>query len=398
MARAPVHGDPQGHPHPGRARLGQAGRQAPGGQERGKAQERRQEGPPQAPRHLERQALALGGNAGRRLARPGLHLPPQAQAAEAPLPRPRQEAPGPPQGPDRRDRGGKRRRAARGRLPGRLRRPSGEPPDHPRRVRRRPRPGAAARLPGPGRRGPVVDPAERCRRPQRPGAYRRTRQPARPRGHLGPRPPLVARPDGPHQPAAGRADGARLPRLVRHLGRRRVESPADDRPVEPLPRQLLRLVPRSLQGGDGRPGDAPVAERRRKREGRAERELRPRDDGAVQPRRRSRRLHRGRHPRTGALADRLHLRMVVRTRQPQLPLRPEPPRHRHQDGVRQVRQLGLGRRLPAMCRKPVPPLLLRRKAVELLRRRAALGRHPRAPGRRSTSAPACRSARCSRKS
>ena len=44
---------------------------------------------------------------------------------------------------------------------------------------------------------------------------------------------------------------------------------------------LLRLLPRPLQGGDGRPGDAAVAERRRKHEVRAERELRPRDDGAV---------------------------------------------------------------------------------------------------------------------
>ena len=166
----------------------------------------------------------------------------------------------------------------------------------------RPAPGEAerARRDGHGRRGPVADPTERRRHPLRPAPDRRRRRPARPRRHLGPRPPLVARPDDPLRPAAGRADGAGLPRLVRDLRRRRVESPADDRSVEPLPGQLLRLLPRPLQGGDGRPGDAAVAERRRKREGRAERELRPRDDGALQPRRRPRRLHRGRHPRTGA--------------------------------------------------------------------------------------------------
>ena len=46
------------------------------------------------------------------------------------------------------------------------------------------------------------------------------------------------------------------------------------------------------------------------------------------------------------------------------------PRHRQQDGVRPGRQLGLGRRLPALRRAPPPPLLLRREAVELLRRRS----------------------------
>ena len=73
--------------------------------------------------------------------------------------------------------------------------------------------------------------------------------------------------------------------------RRRLQTAADDRPVQPLPLRLLRLLPRPLQGGDDRPGDAAVAERQRKPQGRAERELRPRDDGAVQPRRRPRRLH-----------------------------------------------------------------------------------------------------------
>ena len=69
----------------------------------------------------------------------------------------------------------------------------------------------------------------------RPGAGRRRRQPDGARRRLGPRPPLVARPHGAQRPAAGRADGARLPRLVRDLHRRRLQTAADDRPVEPLP-------------------------------------------------------------------------------------------------------------------------------------------------------------------
>ncbi len=52
----------------------------------------------------------------------------------------------------------------------------------------------------------------------------------------------------------------------------------------------------------------------------------PRDDGAVLARRRPRRLHRGRHPRTGAGADRLAQRLVGGARRLQLPLRPQTPR------------------------------------------------------------------------
>ena len=48
----------------------------------------------------------------------------------------------------------------------------------------------------------------------------------------------------------------------------------------------------------------------------------------------------------------------------------------HDTGTKTVfghdRQLGLGRRLPALRRAPPPPLLLRRQAVELLRPHAAL--------------------------
>ena len=85
-------------------------------------------------------------------------------------------------------------------------------------------------------------------------------------------------------------------------------------------------------------------------------------------------------------------------RGPQLPLRTAPPRQRDQDRLRQGRQLGLGRRLPPLRRKPLPPLLLRRKAVELLRPDAALGSDPEPADRDLRRAAACRSARCSRKS
>ena len=78
---------------------------------------------------------------------------------------------------------------------------------------------------------------------------------------------------------------------------------------------------------------------------------------------------------------------------------PQPPRHRHQDGLRPDRQLELGRRLPPLRREPPPPLLLRRQAVELLRRRSR-------PRRRSADGliehlprlRAGRSARCWRRS
>ena len=175
------------------------------------------------------------------------------------------------------------------------------------RLRRGPRTGRAAGQPRAGRRGPVADPAQRRRDAARAGPGRRRQQPDRPRRRLRPRPPLVPRPHGAQRPAAGRADGARLPRLVRDLQRQRLPPAAADRPVQPLPLGLLRLLPRPLQGGHRRSGDAAVAERRRKHQAGAERELRPRDDGALLARRRPRRLQRGRHPRTGAGADRLAL-------------------------------------------------------------------------------------------
>ena len=69
------------------------------------------------------------------------------------------------------------------------------------------------------------------------------------------------------------------------------------------------------------------------------------------PRRRPRRLHRGRHPRTGAGADRLAQRLVRRTRRPQLPLRPQTPRHRHEDRLRRRPATGAGKTPAASASK-----------------------------------------------
>src|SRR5258708_6289228 len=73
---------------------------------------------PQAQARLEGQALALGPRRQRRLAGPGLHLPPPPQTAEAPFPRARQET-----GAESCRSGG--RRSAPGHLPGAVRSPAG---------------------------------------------------------------------------------------------------------------------------------------------------------------------------------------------------------------------------------------------------------------------------------
>ena len=116
----------------------------------------------------------------------------------------------------------------------------------------------------------------------RPGAQRR-RQPARPAQPLGARLPVVARPHGAQpKPAAG-ADDAEPARPVRDLQRRRRQHPphAAPEPAAALPR--ARQLRRPAAEDHGRPGHAAVAERRRVGQVGAERELRPRGDGAVLP-------------------------------------------------------------------------------------------------------------------
>ena len=124
----------------------------------------------------------------------------------------------------------------------------------------------------------------------------------------------------------------------------RLQAAADDRPVEPLPRRLLRLLPRPLQGGDRRPGDAAVAERRRKHASAAPNENYARemmelfslgaDRGAYTEddiREQARAL-------TGWRND-----WSEDAGRPQLPLRPQTPRRQHQDDLRPDRATGTGK-------------------------------------------------------
>ena len=103
-------------------------------------------------------------------------------------------------------------------------------------------------------------------------------------------------------------------------------------------------------------------------QGRDQRELRARADGAVHARRRPRGLHRERRARARALAQRLGLRLERRARRPQLPLgRGRPLGPGLQDRVRQDRALDVGGRRAHGRRAPEAPVVLRREAVELLR-------------------------------
>ena len=245
--------------------------------------------PPPAQARLEGQALPLGARRRVRLAGPGLRRPPQAQAARATTTAGRARS-----RPDRCAAGRSRSTAtpARRRLPGPVRAGAGEAAARTGRLR----PGA-----GPGRAAGLAS-----------GCVGAVQSLTRPSGAATLHGPAPVDDDGnPIAPADAwghdhlwfldrmvRSDQPLVERmaLVFHdwfaTSNAGVSKPAaDDRPVEPLPLRLLRLLPRPLQGGHGRPGDAAVAERRRKHQAGAERELRPRDDGAVLARRRPRRLH-----------------------------------------------------------------------------------------------------------
>ena len=118
-----------------------------------------------------------------------------------------------------------------------------------------------------------------------------------------------------------------------------------------------------LRGRDDRPGDAGLALGQPERQGPAERELRPRADGALHARRRPRRLQRGRRPRAGAGADRL-----ARQSADGFTLRTP---SSHDAGPKTIfahdRQLRLAGLVPALPRAPAARLVLRDAAVELLR-------------------------------
>ena len=165
---------------------------------------------------------------------------------------------------------------------------------------------------------------------------------ARAARRLGPRRPVVARPDGPHRGAAGRADGARLARLVRDQqgdGRRALDAAAERAAA---PARARATSARSCARSPG-PGDADVARRHRQQPLGAERELRARAAGAVHARRRPR-LRRARRARDGARAHRLARRLARRRRDDELPLRPRIPRPRAHAHPRAPRPPRLARR------------------------------------------------------
>ncbi len=171
---------------------------------------------------------------------------------------------------------------------------------------------------------------------------------------------LVARPHGPLRPAARRAHDLHLPRLVRQLQRAGQQPAADARPERPVPLDGARQLPRPVSRPSRRnPAMLLFLERHLEQQVGPERELRARDDGAVLARGRPRRLHRGRRARNGPRADRLAQRLVRGTRRLQLPLRPQLPRQRTEDGVRAERATGTTK-----TRAPVrqPPAARRRSS------------------------------------
>ncbi|CAA9530805.1 MAG: PROBABLE SIGNAL PEPTIDE PROTEIN, partial [uncultured Solirubrobacteraceae bacterium] len=249
-----------------------------------------------------------------------------------------------------------------------------------RRLRTASRPGRGARGHRSPRRRRGADPRLRRRAAHRLGPARRERQPARPRERLGSRPLLVARPHGPLRAPARRADDPHLARLVRDARRRPGPSA---RPERDDAQARARLVRGARARDDDRPGDADVPQRDRQPQGPSERELRPRVDGALHTRCRPRRVHRDRRARDRPGAHRLARGLERGGGDAQLPLRPQPLRRDLEDAVgghaaRAQGRVRLARRGEALPREPVPPVVLRSQAVELLHPHAA---EPRDAGR-----------------
>ena len=152
----------------------------------------------------------------------------------------------------------------------RLRRRAGRAAAVARRLRARARPGGRAGEARAARRRPVADAAgvEAARRARtrdgEGGAARAARR-------VGPRPPVVAGPDGAHAGAAGRADDARLARLVRDLevGRaaeadaapERAAAPARARATSSSSRSTSRATRRCCCGSTARPTTAGTSTR-----------------------------------------------------------------------------------------------------------------------------------------
>ena len=103
-------------------------------------------------------------------------------------------------------------------------------------------------------------------------------------GNGGGPPGLVAPPDGPHRPPAPRADDPVLAQPLRHQhpqGPPAGPDGAAERPDPPARPRQVRALP---AGDEPRPGHADLARLQQQHPRPAERELRPRGDGAVRPR------------------------------------------------------------------------------------------------------------------
>ena len=162
----------------------------------------------------------------------------------------------------------------------------------------------------------------------------------------------------------GRAYDPRLALVVCDLQRRGRLAAADDRPERALPPKRARELRSAAPRRDPRSRDAALAERHAEREGRAERELRARDDGALHARRRAqrsatRRTSASRHAQLTGWQNRWS-----QTRG-DIDFHFDPAEH--DDGIKHVfHQTGrwrYGRRLPALSHPPPARLVLRQQAL-----------------------------------
>ena len=145
------------------------------------------------------------------------------------------------------------------------------PAQPPRHHRSRPRPGRGPRREGQARRQP----------PHAAGGQPLLLLAARePPGNQSRR-LLVGQPHAQHAAAAGREDGAVLARPLRHQRGEGARLPQDAGAARPVLPARHRQRPRPGDRRGAGPGDARLPRRRREREGRTQRELRPRDHGAV---------------------------------------------------------------------------------------------------------------------
>ena len=195
---------------------------------------------------------------------------------------------------------------------------------------------AGARVPASARRGA---------RGARAACRRAADQPGQ---RVRPRRAVVARPHGARAPSARRAHDAQLARPLGDVERQGRRRQADDAPAAHAAPLRARQLPHAGARHGARRRDADLARPRGLERRGAQRELRARVLRALHARRQQR-LHGEGHPRVGAGAHGLH----VRLRQQALRLRPEAARRRHEAHPRQARALRPARR--GRPRAPEPP-------------------------------------------